>query len=191
MSRSRTWALLVLTVCAFCGCKEAADPIKQPLGEAPVSPLELNFGQACGLPAGRQQAFDPRTGVFHIHFTQPKSIGAPGSGLYERSRFEVRKVTGPFVKPVIFRLTGVPSDYGCAGDPLSLCVGVRDGFRDDLRLAGTSHALVQDPLALGPVDKTLFRVERQRDIVTVEFTEKGQALLKPGTLISFKVDTGW
>jgi hypothetical protein len=27
--------------------------------------------------------------------------------------------------------------------------------------------------------------------VTVEFTRKGQALLKPGALISFKVDTGW
>ena len=93
--------------------------------------------------------------------------------------------------PVVFRLSGVPSDYGCAGDPLSLCVGVSDGFRDSLRLDGKYHALVDDPLAQGPVDKTFFRVERQGNVVTVEFTEKGQTLLKPGALISFKVDTGW
>jgi hypothetical protein len=191
MSRYWTWALLVLTVWAFCGCKEAAGPIAPPLGDPSAPPLELNFGQSCGLPEGRQQAFDPKTGVFHVHFTAPKSIGTPGSGLYERSGFEVTKAAGPFVKPVIFRLTGVPPDYGCVGDPLSLCVGFSEGLRDSLRLDGKCYALVDDPLTQGPVDKTLFRVERQGDVVTVEFTEKGQALLKPGALISFKVDTGW
>lgn len=41
------------------------------------------------------------------------------------------------------------------------------------------------------MDRTLFRVERQPDGLLVEFTEKGQALLKPGALISFRLDTGW
>ena len=191
MNPCRTWALLGLLVCAFCGCQEAADPIAQPPGDAPSSPLELRFGQTCGLPEGRQLAYDPKAGVFHVHFTESKPIGMPGSGLFERSGFEVTKAPGPFVRPVKFRLTGIPSDYGCAGDPLSLCVGVRDGLRDSPRSEGTCYALVDDPLARGPVDRTVFRVERQGDAVIIEFTEKGQALLKPGALISFKIDTGW
>ena len=94
----------------------------------------------------------------------------------------------------MFRLTGVPPNFGCVGDPLSLCVGFRDAFRDSLRLDGKCYAAWSMILLARPdrpVDKTLFRVERQADVVTVEFTEKGEALLKPGALISFKVDTGW
>jgi hypothetical protein len=176
---------------AFCGCQQAADPVAPPAGDALVPPLELSFGQSCGVPDGREQAYDPKTGVFHVHFAAPKPIGMRGSGLFERSAFEVIKAPGPFARPVKFRLTGIPSDYGCAGDPLSLCVGVKDGFRDHPRLGRTCYALVEDPLALGPVDKTLFRVQHQHDVVLLEFTEKGQALLKEGTLISFMIDTGW
>jgi hypothetical protein len=188
MNHCWTWALLGVMVFASCGCQEAADPIAQPPAEALaqppaealVQPLELSFGSSCGLPKGKQQAYDAKTGVFHVHFTESKQIGMLGSGLFERSGFQVTKAPGPFVKPLKFRLTGVPLDYGCVGDPLSLCVG-----------DGACYALVEAPTAKGPVDATLFRVESQRDVVMVEFTEKGRALLKPGTLISFQMDTGW
>jgi hypothetical protein len=191
MNRGWTWAFLALLVFALCGCQEATDPGPQPAGEALVPPLELSFGPCCGVPEGREQAYDPKTGVFHVHFAEPKPIGMRGSGLFERSAFEVTKAPGPFVRPVKFRLTGIPSNYGCVGDPLSLCVGGKDGLRDRLRLGGTCYALVEDPLELAPVDKTLFRVQHQDNVVLVEFTEKGQALLKEGTLISFQIDTGW
>jgi hypothetical protein len=191
MNHFRTWVLLVVTVAAFSGCQDVADPIARPPGGEAAPPLEVKFSQSCGLPQGRQRVYDATTGVFHVHFESVKPIGARGSGLYERSAFEVTKSNGPFVKPSIFRLTGIPPDYGCVGDPLSLCVGCSDGLRDNLRLDGKCYALVDDPLAQGPVDKTLFRVERQGDVVTVEFTEQGRELLKPGVLISFKVDTGW
>jgi hypothetical protein len=191
MNHCWTRALLGLMVCVSGGCQEAADPIAQPPGEVLVPPLELSFRSSCGLPEGKQHAYDSKTGVFHVHFTASKQIGMLGSGVFDRSGFEVTKAPGPFVKPVKFRLTGIPLDNGCVGDPLSLCVGARADFRDSLRLDGACYALVEDPLAKGPVDTTLFRVKRQHDAVMVEFTEKGQALLKPGTLISFKVDTGW
>jgi hypothetical protein len=188
MNDLRPWLLLIV-MAAAAGCQEVADPITPPPREEAAAPLEINFRQSCGLPEGRQQVFDPKTGVFHVHFELPKRIGGLGSGLYKRSALEVTKVTRPFVKPVVFRLTGVPGSYGCVGDPLALCAGGE--FNDRLRLDGETYALVDDPFAQGPVDKTLFRVERQADMVTVEFTEKGQALLKPEVLISFKVDTGW
>jgi hypothetical protein len=169
-------------VACFCGCQNTADPMAGPPGNEAAPPLEVKFRQSCGLPQGRQQVYDAKAGVFHVHFESAK---------HKRSAFEVTKINGPFVKPIVFRLTGVPPNYGCVGDPLSLCVGFSDGLRDSLRLDGKCYALVDGPLAHGPVDKTLFRVERQADVVTVEFTEKGGALLKPGALISFKVDTGW
>jgi hypothetical protein len=84
-----------------------------------------------------------------------------------------------FKKPVVFSLTGVPRAYGCLGVPLALSVG------------GKSYAIEEGALGPGRVDKTLFRVERKADQVRVEFTPKGQALLKAGTAISFKVDNGW
>jgi hypothetical protein len=176
-------------VIASSGCQEVADSSVLPPGDDASPPLEIKFLQSCGLPEGRQQVYDPKTGIFHIHFHKPSRIGGFGSGLYKRSAFEVTKVATRFVKPVVFRLTGVPASYGCVGDPLALCVG--GGFQDHLRLDGKTYALVDDPLASGQVDKRLFRVQRKNDRVTVEFTEEGQALLKPGVLISFKIDTGW
>lgn len=190
MKYIRTWAFLAVTVAAFTGCRKVAEPTSRPPRNEAAPPLEVRFNQSCGLPEGRQQVYDEKTGVFHIHFQSPNPIGSSGSGLYERSAFEVAKINGPFVKPVVFRLTGVPQNYGCVGDPLCLCVGINNKG-DGLRLDGKCYALVNAPLAPGPVDKSLFRVESQDDVVTVEFTEKGQALLAPGALISFKVDTGW
>jgi hypothetical protein len=190
MNQYRKWFLLIVAV-ASCGCQAAADPVVRRGDDEAAPPLEITFKQSCVLPEGQKQVYDPETGVFHVHFELPKRIGGRGSGLYKRSAFEVTKINGPFVKPVVFRLTGVPSDYGCVGDPLSLCVGASDGLIDSLQLDGQCYALIDDPLAQGPVDKTLFRVQRLGDAVIIEFTEKGRALLKPGALISFKVDTGW
>ena len=120
------------------------------------------------------QVYDPATGVYHVAF-KPRNLTT--------SSFEVTKVAQRFSKPVVFRLTGVPTTYGCVGIPLALTV-------DDKRYAMTDVGY--DSFHAGErFDKTLFRVERKDDIVAVEFTEKGRALLKPGARVSFRVDTGW
>src|SRR5580765_6299387 len=108
---------LLLLVPLFClGCAQAVpDPAAEAPGDDPSPPLELRFepfergltsatGPSCGVPEGRQQAYDPRTGSFHIHFR---------SGNYATSAFEVTKVAEPSRRPVVFRLTGVPLAYGC------------------------------------------------------------------------------
>jgi hypothetical protein len=184
----RTWLLLILVVACSAGCQDRRAPVAIQQSDDPP-PLEITFKESCGLPEGRQQVYDPKTGVFHVHFGPSKAEGSRGSGLYRRSGFEVTKAAEQFVKPVVFRLTGVPEYYGCCGDSLTLCVG--GGYSDNLLLDGKSYPLVDDPMAYPPVDKTLFRVERQGEVVVIEFTEKGQALLKPGALVSFKLDHGW
>jgi hypothetical protein len=141
-------------------------------------PLEIKFKQSCDLPEGRQQVYDPETGVFHIHFK------ARRSSYEQRAAFEVAKVGVKFTKPVVFRLTGVPSAYGCLGHPLILSVGDKS-YAIDASCA--DHYWGQEKR----FDKTLFRSERKDRVVTIEFTEKGQALLKPGAQIAFKIDTGW
>src|SRR6516225_3052824 len=110
MNQYRKWALLII-VAASCGCQDVADSGAPRANDEGAPPLEITFRQACRLPEGQQQVYDPKSGVFHVHFESPKRVGGPGSGLYERSAFEVTKVNGPFVKPVVFRLSGVPSDY--------------------------------------------------------------------------------
>jgi hypothetical protein len=184
----RTCLLLLCTAsCPACS-RDAAEPFASRQGDDPAQPpLEINFKQLCGPPEGRQHVYDPETGVFHVHFKKPQPIGR-FSGFYERSAFEVTKVAERFAKPVVFRLTGVPASYGCLGDPLTLSPG---GATDNRRPAGDRYALVEDALAPGPVDEALFRVERTADVVTVTFTEKGRALLKPGAMISFKPDCAW
>ena len=185
---SRYWICLTLIITVFgSACFQgAAGPVALPQGDEPspppleiiFKPLSASFGfhdetsgvPSCGVPDGRQQVYDPKTGVFHIAFK---------SRNYKRSAFEVKKVAERFTKPVVFRLTGVPSEYGCLGVSLALFVG------------GKGYAIEEGALAPGPVDKTLFRVERKQEVVTVEFTAKGQSLLKPGAQISFTVDTGW
>jgi hypothetical protein len=114
--------------------------------------------------------YDPQTGVFHIHFF-PRN--------YAVHAFTVTQSVERFTKPVVFSLTGVPRAYGCLGVPLALSVG------------GKRYAIEEGALGPGRVDRTLFRVERKADWVRVEFTQKGQALLKAGTEVSFKVDSGW
>ncbi len=163
----------------------------QPRIQSPLTPLEIRFNPSqglgakkgevsCGVPAGREQVYDPDTGVFHVHF---KARNLTYSG------FEVTKVAERFPGPVVFRLTGVPESYGCVGVPLALTV-------DEKRYAMIDVGHETFP-AYDRMDRTLFRAERKRDVdrkedvLTVEFTKKGQALLKPGAQVSFKLDTGW
>jgi hypothetical protein len=162
---------------------DEAHPVapKQAVEVAP--PLEIRFKSAmgtlfiedygvpsCGVPKDRQQSYDPQTGVFHIHFKS-------GDGV--RCAFEVTKIDERSTKPIVFRLTGVPLDFGCLGRSLALIVGDKVYDLEDGRWAWR------------PVDKTLCRVERKGEQVTVAFTQKGRALLKPGAQIGFTVDCDW
>jgi hypothetical protein len=181
MYRLGTGLLLIAAVaCPACRQDAAGPAAPQPADEA-ATPLEIRFlpseglgakeGEAsCGVPEGRDQIYDPGTGVFHVHFKTRD---------FTASTFEVTKATGRFVRPVVFRLTGVPAGHGCLGSSLALSVG------------GKTYVLDDGALAPGPVDGTLFRVARKGEVVTVEFTEPGQALLRPGARIGFSVDTGW
>jgi hypothetical protein len=182
----RGWLLLILVVACSAGCRRGPVAIQQ--SDDPP-PLEITFKESCGLPEGREQTYDPKTGVFHVHFELSKDGYSRGSGVYPRSAFEVTRVAAQFVKPVVFRLTGVPEYYGCCGDSLTLCIG--GVYHDCLQLGGKSYPLDNDVMADGLIDKTLFRVERRGEAVVIEFTEKGQVLLKPGALVSFKIDCGW
>jgi hypothetical protein len=148
---------------------------KRPMDEPP--PLEIKFKQSCGLPPGRQQVYDPSTGVFHIHFKPRRSYLQHGA-------FEVTRVGERLPKRVVFRLTGVPSSYGCLGHPLILSVGGKCYALD-----ASCEALYYEQAER--FDKTLFRSERKGEVVTIQLTEKGQALLEPGARIAFKIDTGW
>jgi hypothetical protein len=180
MSRFHPSPLLLVMLCCL-GCTQAVpDPADAP-GDDPSPPLEVRFepfergltsatGPSCGVPEGRPQAYDPKTGSFHIHFR---------SGDYATSAFEVTKVAERSPGPIVFRLTGVPQAYGCLGTPLSLIVD------------GKSYAFEKDELAPVRLDKALCRVERKDDTVTLAFTEKGRAILKPGARVSFSIDTGW
>ena len=186
MSHSRTCLVLVLAASGLACHQDVARPVViEPRGDSPPPPLEVRFQPSRGLrakegevssgvPEGRDQVYDPDTGVFHVHF---KARDFTASG------FEVTKVAERFPKPVVFRLTGVPPAYGCVGVPLALTVG---GKRYGMIDVGHDSFHAYDRF-----DRTLFRVERKDDVVTVEFTEKGQALLTAGARISFKVDTGW
>lgn len=129
---------------------------------------------SCGVPQGCDQIYGPETGSFHVHF---KARDFTVSG------FEITKVAARFPKLVVFRLTRVPLAYGCLGIPLALTAAEKRYALVDVG-PDSFHAYER-------FDRTLFRVERKEDVITVEFTEKGQTLLKPGVLISFKVDTGW
>jgi hypothetical protein len=173
--------ILFAAACSSFGQDRPPSPVTQPAVAGAQPPLEISFKElqgpgakkgevSCGMPEGRQQVYDPDTGIFHIHFK---------SRNYTVSAFELTKVAERFPKPRVFRLTGVPKGYGCLGVPLVLSVGER------------RYAIEEVALAPGPVDKTLFRVERNDEMVAVALTAKGQALLRPGARISFKVDTGW
>ena len=186
MNGIRAGMLLILTISGSALCKSGAGPVAtQQADEPSQSPLKFKFCPSspsfglhdavdgvpsCGVPEGRQQSYDPKTGVFHVHFK---------SRNFSRSAFEVTQVADRFTKPVAFRLTGVPKQYGCVGTPLALSVG------------GKRYSIEDGDLATAPADKSLFKVERVKEVVTIEFTEKGQMLLKSGAQISFAVDTGW
>jgi hypothetical protein len=189
---TRTYSVgLAFLLVILCGCRDSgrAGFTQFELAAAEGPAYEIGFTAGCGLPAGRTQVYDPRTGIYHIHFGPSESIGSFGSGLFKRSGFEIAKVHGPTTKPVTFRLTGVPANFGCFGDALSLNVGRTTP--DAFRLDGKSTPLIADPLALDPVDATLVQSVRDADGVTITLTEKGAALLVPGALISFRLDHGW
>jgi hypothetical protein len=177
---------LVLVVACSAGCQDRAGLVAVQKADTPSPPpLEISFQPSqglrakegelsCEVPHGRSQVYDPQTGTFHIHFR---------SRDFTRCAFEVTKATGRFTQPVVFRFTGVPSGYGCLGHPLTLSLADKryaiDGSCDS-QYYWTEH-----------FDKALFRSQRDGDVVTVEFTEKGQSLLKPGAKISLEIDTGW
>jgi hypothetical protein len=177
---------LLLAIACSAGCQRQADTVAIQEGDdASASPLEISFEPSqglrakegevsCGLPPGRDRVYDSQTGVFHVHFNARD---------FTCSAFAVQKAAGRFTKPVVFRFTGVPTGYGCLGQPLTLTVA-------DKRYAIDASCESQYYWA-EPFDKTLFRSRREGDVVTVEFTEKGRALLKPGARISLEIDTGW
>jgi hypothetical protein len=183
MSRFRTcWLLVFMVSCPACRQDVAGPSAIQQGDEQSPPPLEINFRQACCVAEGRQQAYDSKTGVFHIHFKPPET-SRYGRVDLEPSAFEVMKVAERFTRPIVFRMTGVPIGYGCVGSPLALTAGEK---RYPMIDVGHDSLYAYDRF-----DRTLFRVENKGGVVTVEFTEKGQALLKPGTQISFTVDSGW
>jgi hypothetical protein len=163
-------------------------------GDVPAEPpatiteqLQIQCRNWCELPAGRQQAHDPETGIFRIHFRRG------GGGVPDPSAFEVTKVPRSFEKPLVFRLTGVPAWYGLAGYPLALSVGGNNYVIDLESVPGQLMASVgsRDGRFGDICDRTLFRVERRGEVVTVEFTARGQALLRPGAQIWFAWAHGW
>jgi hypothetical protein len=183
---SRTCLLLVLAVACSGGCQDRAAAVAiHEVRYAAQPPLEISFLPAeglrakqgevlCSVPAGRDEMYDPQTGVFHIHFS---------AGNLKRSALEVTKAKGPFARPVVFRFTGVPTGYGCLGHPLTLAV--------DDKSYGIDASCDSQYYWAEHVDQALVRSKREKDAVIVEFTERGQALLKPGARISLEVDYGW
>jgi hypothetical protein len=181
----RTWSLALLAVACLGGCQDRDGPVAAQDGDN-SPPLEITFmpseglrakaGEvSCGVPDGRAQAYDPDTGVFHVHFKARD---------FTRGGFEVAKVAGPPTKPVAFRLTGVPTGFGCLGHPLTLAVG-GESYALDASCASQYWRGVRS------FDEALFRSRREGDAVTVEFTQKGRELLKPGAQVSLEIDTGW
>jgi len=187
MNRFPTVLVVLFAVACSSFCQDGPTPgVSRPGHEPAPPPLEIRFKKAdglhakkdevsCAVPEGRGQVYDPATGIFHIHFKVRN---------FTDGGFEMTKVAERFTKPVVFRLTGISSAYGCLGHPLTLLVG------------GQRYAL--DPSCASlyfwgerPFDKALFRSERKGDVVTVAFTPKGQALLKPGAQILLAIDTGW
>ena len=177
--------LITLVVLCFAGCQGRAGPAAIEDAPSAQPPLEVSFlpsqglfakeGEvSCSVPAGRDHVYDPKTGTFHVHFQSRNFV---------RSACEVTKSTGRFARPVVFRFTGVPTSYGCLGHPLTLTVAEKRYAMD--ASMDSEHYWAKE------FDKALFRSQREGDAVTVEFTEKGQALLRPGARISLEVDTGW
>jgi hypothetical protein len=154
--------------------------------EADPPPLDISFFGGCRVPQDRGQAYDPERGVFHVEF-----------GGYAEHGFDVVKVDEGANQPVIFHLTGLPDLYGFNGLPLTLAVDGKNYLIDLKRDPGDhpEYDLIRDD--------TLFRVESKyvteytyerpaRMIeVTVEFTEKGRSLLKPGARIFCVMLTYW
>ena len=147
MNRSHTClSLLVALCCRGCSQEKAAPVAVQQGDENSPALLEIAFrpfsgllsyqdadsGElSCGVPAGRQQAYDPKTGVFHVQFK---------SRNFRASAFEVTKVAERFTKPVVFRLTGDTRGGGCLGRDLTLSVDGKD------------YALEEGPLSYGHQD---------------------------------------
>ena len=178
---------LPLVVLCLAGCRDWSAPVAaQESADAQRPPLEIRFLPAsghrarqgeisCKVPAGRDQAYDPRTGVFHIELVARD---------FSYTGFEVTKVAQRTAQPIVFRLTGVPTGYGCLGHPLTLSAGEKK-YALDPSCESVYWGQAE------PFDATLFRSVRKEDEVTIELTDKGQALLQPGATISLHIDTGW
>jgi hypothetical protein len=151
----------------------------------PEPPLVIKFLGQCRLPKERVHVYDPNTGVFHIEFAG-----------YGESGFEVVKVAKGTTKPVVFHLTGLPDMYGFDGLPLTLAVNGKNYLIDMKRDPGPSeYNLIRDDSLFRVESKFVTEYTYERPIrmieVTIEFTEKGRLLLKPGTRIFCVMLTYW
>ena len=186
MLRFQPYITLSLALsCSACN-QEAAVPVAIGHDEIAPAPLEITFkplsasftlnaereGEPSGgPPPGRDQVYDPKTGIFHIHF-KSKNM--------KRSAFEITKAADHFRKSVVFRFTGATRGDGCLGQDLTFSVDGKD------------YALSEGALSYGHVvDTKLFRIANDVDAVTVEFTKQGERLLKPGAQVWLRFDTGW
>jgi hypothetical protein len=185
----KRWTCLLAIMMACLGCGQEAPGEVAQSDDQLAAPLEFHLKHYREVPKGRKHIYDAETGTFHIHF-QSRGRGS----MIDPSAFKLTKVNGRFDKPVVLRLTGVPLAYGCMGFPLCLTTGDHAPGYYEAHHKGHPVYFLDDREAILPeqrCDKSLFEVERKEDVVTIRFTEKGQALLKPGVQIAFTVDTGW
>jgi hypothetical protein len=152
--------LSMLTVCF------ATALVPAPALDRSSPPLEIAFERFCGLAEGRDEVFDSRTDVLHIHFHEGNTFDR----ISQASVFEIKKVNGRLPRSLAFRLTGIPSHKD---QPLRMFVGEQNYILEPKHF-----------------DKSLFRVERRGDATRIEFTEKGLALLQPGARFEF-VEMSW
>jgi hypothetical protein len=125
-------------------------------------PLEIAFKSCCGLPPDLDDAYESRTGTFHIHFFR---YGTLGERINRASEFVILKADKTLPKNLSFRLTGMPRRPIM---PLRLTIG--DEFYS---------------LEPHDYDSELFRVERSNGVTRIAFTAKGLTKLQPGARFSF------
>ena len=167
--------LIVTTAVLTFAVSGYGDVPPEPLPRIAAAPLGISFERFCDPPKGQPYRYDPETGVFDITLVMTGTGDKP-------SGFAVTKAASKEGKPIVFRLTGVPAWYGLSGTPLSLSVGGSRYVIDE----GCDYYYRE-----GIHDKTLFRVTREGELVTVEFTPKGRSLLIPGAKISFVWHHDW
>ncbi len=123
------------------------------VGQADPQPVTFDFQRQCGPDQGRATAYDPKTRTYYLH-------------VHDIARFAVKSVVADLDKrPVVLCISGM---LDRPEGPLTMSVPGADGKSKQYSLDHRDH------------DKELFRIERKKDITTIEFLAKGKALLKPG-----------